>query len=73
MYGGRARPPCSFLDFPTEQLSRVCSMNRLLVKLAITAAVGNLFSANPTTAQNPPPAPKASHVEITKGPELEFG
>ena len=46
-------------------------MNRLLVKLAITAAVVSLFSSNPTTAQNPPPAPKPPHVEITKGPELE--
>jgi hypothetical protein len=45
-------------------------MNRLL-KLGITAAVGSLFSSNPTTAQNPPPAAKAVHVEITKGPELE--
>ena len=45
-------------------------MNRLL-KLGITAAVGSLFSSNTTTAQNPPPAPKAVHVEITKGPELE--
>jgi hypothetical protein len=45
-------------------------MNRLL-KLGITAAVGSLFSSNPTTAQNPPPAPKAVHVEITTGPELE--
>jgi hypothetical protein len=47
-------------------------MNRLLVKLAITAAVGSLFSSNPIVAQNPPPAPKAAHVEITKGPELEI-
>jgi hypothetical protein len=46
-------------------------MNRLLVKLAIAAAVGSLFSRNPTAGQNPPPAPKAPHVEITKGPELE--
>jgi Purple acid Phosphatase, N-terminal domain len=46
-------------------------MNRLLVKFAITAAVGNLFCSNLSVAQNPPPAPKAAHVEITKGPELE--
>jgi hypothetical protein len=42
------------------------------MKLAITAAVGSLFSSNPIVAQNPPPAPKAAHVEITKGPELEI-
>ena len=47
-------------------------MNRLLVKLAITAAVGSLFSSNPIVAQNPPPAPKAAHVEITKAPALEI-
>jgi Purple acid Phosphatase, N-terminal domain len=58
--------------FPTEQLWRVCSVNRLLMKLAITVAVGSLFSSNPIVAQNPPPAPKAAHVEITKGPELEI-
>jgi hypothetical protein len=46
-------------------------MNRLLMKLAITAAVGSLFSSNPILAQNPPPAPKAPHVEITQGPVLE--
>ena len=47
-------------------------MNRLLGQLAITAALGSLFSSNPIVAQNPPPAPKAAHVEITKGPELEI-
>lgn len=49
----------------------ICSMNGLLVKLAIIAAVGSLLLSNPTTAQNPPPAPKAAHVEITQGPMLE--
>jgi hypothetical protein len=47
-------------------------MDRLLVKFAITAAVAGLFSANPIVAQIIPPAPKAAHVEITKGPELEI-
>ena len=47
-------------------------MNRLLVKLAITAAVGSLLFSSPIAAQNPPPAPKAEHVEITKGPALEI-
>jgi hypothetical protein len=48
-------------------------MNGLLAKLAITAAVGTLFSStNPIVAQILPPAPKAAHVEITKGPELEI-
>jgi hypothetical protein len=42
------------------------------MNLAITAAVGSLFSSSPIVAQNPPPAPKAAHVEITKAPELEI-
>jgi phosphodiesterase/alkaline phosphatase D-like protein len=47
-------------------------MNRLLVKLAITAAAGSLLCSSPIRAQNPPPAPKAARVEITKGPALEI-
>src|SRR5882724_13276664 len=47
-------------------------MNRLLVKLAITAAIGSLLSSNPTAAQELPPQKRAEHVEITKGPELEL-
>ena len=57
---------------PGEQQLGICSMNRLLMNLAITAAVGSLFSSSPIVAQNPPPAPKAAHVEITKAPELEI-
>src|SRR6267143_4313821 len=47
-------------------------MNRLLAKLAIAGTVGGLLSANPTIAQILPPAERAAHVEITKGPELEL-
>lgn len=46
-------------------------MNGLLLKLAITATVGSLLSANPTVAQVLPSAKKAERVEITKGPALE--
>jgi phosphodiesterase/alkaline phosphatase D-like protein len=46
-------------------------MNRLLVKLAITAAAGGLLCASPIAAQELPPQKRAGHVEITKGPELE--
>jgi phosphodiesterase/alkaline phosphatase D-like protein len=46
-------------------------MNRLLVKLAITAAAGSLLCSSPIVAQILPPQKKAQHVEITKGPELE--
>src|SRR5437899_8165288 len=47
-------------------------MNRLLLKLAITAGVGSLLSSNPAAAQVLPPAKKAERVEITEGPELEL-
>ena len=47
-------------------------MNRLLAKLAITAAAGSLFFSSPIGAQNLPPQKKAEHVEITKEPELEI-
>src|SRR6266403_261144 len=47
-------------------------MNRLLVKLAITAAAGSLLCSSPIGAQNPPPQKSAEHVEITKAPALEI-
>ena len=47
-------------------------MNRLLVKLAITAAAGSLLCSSPSGAQILPPQKKAEHVEITKEPELEI-
>jgi hypothetical protein len=49
----------------------ICSMNRLLTRLAIAGTVGSLLTTNPTAAQTLPPAKKAAHVEIIKGPELE--
>ncbi|MGC2202965.1 MAG: fibronectin type III domain-containing protein [Stellaceae bacterium] len=47
-------------------------MNRLLLKLAVTAGAGILLFSNPIGAQNPPPQKKAEHVEITKAPALEI-
>ena len=46
-------------------------MNRLLVKVASTAAAGGLLVLNAVVAQIPPPQTRAEHVEITKSPELE--
>jgi hypothetical protein len=46
-------------------------MNRLLLKLAMTAIVGSLLFSSPTLAQIIPPAKKAARVVITHGPELE--
>ena len=45
-------------------------MNGLLLKLAIAAMLGSLFLCDPTAAQLLPPAKKAEHVEIIKGPAL---
>jgi hypothetical protein len=47
-------------------------MKRLLLKLAITATVCTLLSSNPTAAQVLPPAKRAEHIDITKGPALEL-
>jgi hypothetical protein len=47
-------------------------MNRLLAKLAIAGAASSLLSASSTVAQILAPASKAAHVEIIKGPEVEF-
>ncbi len=46
-------------------------MNRLLLKLAMTAIVASFLFSNPTVAQIIPPAKKAARVVITHGPELE--
>jgi hypothetical protein len=46
-------------------------MNRLIVKLSITAAASGLLFSNLVVAQIPPPQKRAEHVEITKAPELE--
>jgi hypothetical protein len=79
-----ASGPILLPDYPAEQLWPVRSMNRLLVKLAITGMVGALLSSNPSVAQfhgpqsqTPPPQilppqKRAEHVEITKGPALEI-
>jgi len=47
-------------------------MDRLLIKLAITAATSSLLFSTPVHAQILPPQNKAQHVELTKGPELEL-
>ncbi len=47
-------------------------MHRLLLQLAITAAVGSLLSSTPGAAQVLPPAKRAERVEITQAPALEL-
>jgi phosphodiesterase/alkaline phosphatase D-like protein len=49
-------------------------MNKLLVKLSITATVGGLLCASPTLAQTPPAsgAPKTSSATMTQDPTVEI-
>ena len=47
-------------------------MNKMLLKLAITAAVGSLLPSNPMVAQVSPTTSKTARVRITQGPELEL-
>ena len=46
-------------------------MNKLLLRLAITAVAGGLLLSSPLFAQIVPPAPKAKSVRITEGPAPE--
>src|ERR1700756_4384318 len=57
---------------PPGTVIAICPMKRLLAKLAIASVAGSLLLASPTAAQLLPPTAKAAHVEIIKGPELEF-
>src|SRR5215471_18730322 len=47
-------------------------MNISLAIWAAIAVIGGLLFCTPAVAQNPPPAPRAQHVEIIKGPALEI-
>jgi hypothetical protein len=44
---------------------------RLVIGPAVAVA-GGLLLCSSVAAQNPPPAPRAQHVEIIKGPALEI-
>ena len=47
-------------------------MNKVFLKLAITAAAGSLLFSNPMSAQLSPTTPKTGRVRIIKGPEIEL-
>jgi hypothetical protein len=47
-------------------------MNKLLLRLAITATAGSLLSSQPMVAQVSPTTPKAARVRITQGPDVEL-
>jgi Purple acid Phosphatase, N-terminal domain len=49
----------------------ICLMTKPLLTLALAAIASSPLYSSPVCAQNPPPAPKAQHVEIIKGPALE--
>jgi hypothetical protein len=70
--GRRAAPIFLSVGFFQGTAIEPCSMNRLRLKLAITAMAGGLLCSNPIGAQIPPPQKRAEHVEITKAPELEI-
>src|SRR5713101_621402 len=55
-----------------ETVDGVLRMNRLLLKIAITAMAGSLLVSNSSFSQILPPAKKAGYVEIALGPKLEF-
>jgi phosphodiesterase/alkaline phosphatase D-like protein len=46
-------------------------MNKMLVKVAITAVAGGLLCSDTLFAQIVPPAPRAKSVKITQGPAPE--
>src|SRR6266446_3223056 len=47
------------------------SMNRLLLKLAMSMVVASLFYSTPAAAQVAPTTKKAASIKITQGPEIE--
>src|SRR2546430_7451220 len=47
------------------------SMNRLLLKLAMSMVVASLFYSMPVAAQVAPTTKKAASVKISQGPEIE--
>src|SRR5467141_4667750 len=47
------------------------SMNRLLLKLAMSMVVASLFYSTPAAGQVAPTTKKAASVKITQGPEIE--
>ena len=51
--------------------ARGLSMNRLLLKLAMTMMVGGALYSTPAAAQVSPTTKKAASVRITRGPEIE--
>jgi len=64
-----------FSSSPTKyELSDLCgglSMNRLLLKLAMTLLVSSVLYSTPGATQESPTTKKAARVRITRGPEIE--
>jgi hypothetical protein len=71
--GVATRPPCRLDQNAKKQKMEGASVYRVVAMLAIMAAVGCLSFSHPAVAQTiPPPASRAAHVEILKGPALEM-
>src|SRR2546425_2597520 len=64
-----------FSSSPTKyELSDLCgglSMNRFLLKLAMTLLVSSILYSTPEATQESPTTKKAARVRITQGPEIE--
>src|SRR4051794_25929283 len=68
---GAEASPCRRAGFAEGTAIGGVSVNKLLVKLSMTAAVGGLLCASPALAQMLPPATKAASVAIVQQPTLE--
>src|SRR5256885_17092945 len=64
-----------FSSSPTKyELSDLCgglSMNRLLLKLAMTLLASSILYSTPGATQESPTTKKAARVRITRGPEID--
>jgi hypothetical protein len=69
--GVGARPPYFLTRLSKGAIAGLSDDGRLVIRAAVAVAGGLLF-CSPVAAQNPPPALRAQHVEIIKGPALEI-
>ena len=47
-------------------------MHKMLLNFSMTIAAGSLLSSHPLVAQESPTTPRAAHIQITQGPEIEM-
>src|SRR5437667_11779378 len=72
---GAAAASMPFSSSPTKyELSDLCgglSMNRLLLKLAMTLLVSSILYSTPGATQDSPTTKKAARIRITRGPVID--